>query len=123
MIRFFGKFKIDWIGYPKNKEYGKNFWCSFNTKKQLIMCSVIYMGKDKYMKQSEWYKGIIELPYGEKFPPYCQEITKGLEEEIFLNQYYDLNVGGTIVGKCKLEMIKEIIYDDFDIRKDENGNY
>lgn len=123
MIRYSGKFMIDWAGYPKNKEYGKNFWCSFNTNRQLIMCSIIYKGKDKYMKQGEWYDGIIELPYADKFRPYCKKVTKGLEEEISLGIIYYLNTGGIKVGKCILERVQEIIYDDFDIKKDENGNY
>jgi len=126
MIRFKAKFQVfdsPKVGVPKIKGYNENFWCSFNTKKQLIMCSIIYLGKDENMQQYKWYDGIVELPYGEKFPPYCIESNPELSEPIVLLERYDLNAGGEIVGMCELLDIIEIVRDDFNIRKDENGNY
>jgi len=83
------------------------------------MCSIIYLGEDEIMKQSTWYEGIVELPYGEKFPPYGQKF----EERINLNQIYHLNNADDIVGDCELYEVTEIINNDFDIRKDDQGNY
>ncbi|MGI6162260.1 MAG: hypothetical protein ACOYJD_09640, partial [Christensenellales bacterium] len=68
MIRFratFETFDGPRIRVPTKKRYNEHFWCSFNTGKQLIMCSVKYLGKDEYMKTHVWYDGIIQLPYGE----------------------------------------------------------
>lgn len=126
MIKFKSKFQIydsANVSIPRVKGYKGNFWCSFNTKMQLIMCSIIYMGKDKNMQQNKWYDGIVELPYGEKFLPYCNKSICEFSEPINLYEQYYLNVGSEIVGQCELLEIIEIINDDFAISKDKNSNY
>ena len=122
MIRYKAKFMVhdgENVRIPREKRHNENFWCSFNTQKQLIMCSIIYLGEDEIMQQHKWYEGIIELPYGEKFPPYGQEF----EECINLAENYYINCADNIVGECKLEEVIEVISDKFDIRKDDRGNY
>lgn len=106
---------------PKDKIFKTNFWCSFFTGKQRIMCSIIYLGQDIYMMADKWYDGIVELPYGDKFLPYGNTFEK--DEKIMINKDYQLYCGGTLVGYCNLKSIIEIKYNKFDIKKDEQGNY
>lgn len=118
MIRFKTKFEVydsPRVKIPREKHYNENFWCSFNTKRQLIMCSIIYLGEDESMRQKKCYDGIVELPYGEKFPPYCINFDPELSEQIDLDEYYYLNVGGEMIGVCKLLEVIEIVRDKFDI--------
>ena len=111
MITFYSKFQVFdslKVHVPKVIQHNENFWCSFNTKKQLIMCNVIYLGEDETMKQYTWYDGIIHLPDGEKFPPYCVEHNQELCEPIHLHEVYSLNVGSETVGLCELLKVFEI---------------
>ena len=124
MIRFKARYKVydgPRIGVPKIKHYNENFWCSFNTRKQLIMCSVIYLGEDENMLQHKWYDGVIELPYGEQFPPYCKKNDPELKESINLNELYHLNCADEIVGDCELLEVSEIVWDNYDIRHHPDG--
>lgn len=120
MIRFqatFEAFDGPRIRVPREKKYNENYWCSFNTEKQLIMCNVIYLGKDDYMQMHVWYDGIIELPYGEDFPPYGSKHIESIE----LMKLYHLNYADEIVGSCILHKIIEIIRGDFSIKKNPDG--
>ncbi len=121
IIRFSASFLILRDKTPEKKEYNTNFWCSFFTGKQRIMCSVIYLGDDLFMLPDVWYNGIIELPYGDRFPPYGDAFQK--DEEIVLNKEYQLHCGGSLVGYCVLNTVMDVRYNNFDIRKDEEGNY
>ena len=122
MIRFKAKFKMyDGKGVPKPRKYGEGSWCSFDTTKQLIACNVIYLGDDEYMQQHKWYDCIIELLYGEMFPPYTDKLIKELSEPIELNVSYLLHVGQYIIGECELTEVIQIIKDNKDIASDENG--
>ncbi len=124
MIRFKANFKVydsPCVGVPKVKPFGDNFWCSFNTKKQLIMCNVVYLGEDSNMQQHKWYSGIIELPYGEKFSPYCQGENWGFTESINIAEKYCLNAGGETIGECELLDIIEIKANDFDVKHHPDG--
>jgi hypothetical protein len=122
MIKFKANFEVyngEHTGIPKKKRHGENFWCSFNTSKQLIMCNVIYLGDDEFMLQHKIYSGIVELPYGEKFHPWDDEFP----ETIDIGNHYFLNCAADIVGECELIENLEIINDDFAITKDVDGNY
>jgi len=122
MIRFKAKFKMyDGNGVPKPRKYGVGSWCSLNTTKQLIACNIIYLGDDEYMQQCKWYDGIIELLYGEMFPPYADEITKELSEPIELNTIYFLHVGQYIIGECELLEVIQIIKNNKDIASNEDS--
>lgn len=124
MIRFKAKFQVYGslhVGIPKTKHYNENFWCSFNTKRQLIMCNVIYLGEDETMLSHKWYNGIIELPYGEKFSPFSERLNQDFSELINMNEPYNLNVGGEIVGDCELLEVMEIIKDDFAVKHHKDG--
>jgi hypothetical protein len=124
VIRFNAEFKVSSctrVGIPKNKKRGENFWCSFNTGQQLIMCNVVYMGTDDMMQENVLYPCIIELPYGEKFPPYCIQINPELCEPINLDENYNLNVGGETIGASRLLDVIEIVRDDFDIKHHADG--
>lgn len=85
------------------------------------MCSVIYLGEDENMQQHKWYDGIIELPYGEKFPPHCVKFDSELSEPINLHEDYHLNSGPEIVGDCKLLEVIEIVRDQFDVKHHADG--
>lgn len=124
MIRFKAKIKVydgEKIKLPQKKKRNEWFWCSFNTTKQLIACNIIYLGDDEYMQQSKWYDGIIELLYGEMFPPYTDEIIKELSEPIKLNTKYSLNGGSDIIGECELLEVIQIIKNNKDIASNEDG--
>jgi hypothetical protein len=111
----------DGPGVPKPRKYGQGSWCSFDTTKQLIACNIIYLGEDEYMEQHKWYDGIIELLYGEMFPPYTENIIKELSESIGLDKKYLLHAGQYIIGECELLEVIQIIKDNRDIATDEKG--
>ena len=125
MIKFYSLFQVfdsENVNIPKGIRFGNNFWCSFNTKRHLIMCNIIYLGTDKIMQNAKWYEGRIELPYGEIFPPYCLKIRHGYKEPILLHKNYDLQCGSEKIGECNFLKIKKIIYDDFSITHHKDGS-
>jgi hypothetical protein len=111
--------KICGIGYPKEVQAGMKFWCHLCVDDEMVidLCRLTYLGDDHFMQQSTWYEGMVELPYGEKFPPIGNEY----ESPLLLDKEYLFQYGNDIVGKCVLNSIIEVIKDDFDIRPDENG--
>lgn len=122
MIRFKCKFKIYNIKITLSCiKYGEKFSSSFDTTKQSIASTVIYLGEDELMQENKWYDGIIELLYGEKFPPYAIELIRELSEPINLNQNYSLNCGQFKSGECELLESIEIIRDNSKIKSDDNG--
>lgn len=121
MVRYIGKFQVlepkEGSILPRKVMRGENFWCSFNTKKQLIMCSIVYMGEDESMLKGKDYDCIIELPYGEVFPPLGNEY----KEPIELNAVYLLQCADRVIGSCVLLSKKEVVYGSYDIRKGPEG--
>lgn len=121
MIRFKMVFMVyDGINVhisPKIK-INLNFWGSFLVESQLIMCNIIYLGNDVFMKQNTWYPGIIELPYGEKF--YNDNLSKS---ELLLETQYYLHCADNNIGLCILKDLIDLRKGIFDIKKDEYGNY
>ena len=92
MIRYDAKFIVFdslHVRVPGGLHQYEKFWCSLNTKMNLIMCRVAYFGDDLMMLQNRWYKGVIELPYGEKFMP-VSKTSDEFQEPILLNTIYEL---------------------------------
>jgi hypothetical protein len=58
---------------------------------------------------------MIELPYGEKFPP-IGEGGVHFPEPILLNTEYLIQAGGTVTGKCILTSVIEIVENSFDLK-------
>lgn len=129
MIRFRARIRIiesPKYGMPRGIRYNDQFWCSFNTGNKgtdLIMCSIIYLDNDEVMQQSKWYDGVVELPYGDKYPPHCKEFNKDYKEAIDLGLTYHLNYADDIIGSCRFTEVLDLIHNDFDIKRDKNGSY
>lgn len=125
MISFEVKFQVynsPCVKVPTIKRYNDNFWCSLNIKNELIMCNVIYLGNDENMLQNKWYDGIVELPYGEEFTPYCLGTKSKYNSSLCINMNYNLQVGGEKVGDVILIKVKEIVRGSFNIKHHPDGS-
>ena len=121
MIRFNGKFmryRLPHSNSPTgailNWKEGDNFWCSFELDCQQIMCQIFYKEDVDSFECFKYYKCVVSLPYGEKFPPYSLP-TKDFSDTIDLEKEYNLTYGVEIFGKCVLEEVVEIISDYYGV--------
>lgn len=124
MIRFVASYQFydsQRFHSPQGIACGQNFWRPFDTGKQLLSCNIVYLGKDTNLQSKTWYTGIVELPYGELFPPYTKKINPMLSEPILLNTTYHFVCCEEVVGDCVLVSVKEIVWDEFDVNTKPRG--